>query len=127
MLWHVRLDETDAADFFAAGAAGVKLVMVLGHEACGAVKGACDDVKLGNLTKLLAKIKPAIDSVKGYDGERNSKNKEFVDKVIEANVRKTITDIRKRSDLLASMEDEKKIKIVGAIYSLHTGEVTLLD
>ncbi|MCH1409425.1 MAG: carbonic anhydrase, partial [Verrucomicrobiales bacterium] len=72
-------------------------------------------------------IKPAIDSVEGYDGERNSKNKEFVDKVIEANVRKTITDIRKRSDLLASMEDEKKIKIVGAIYSLHTGEVTLLD
>ncbi len=112
---------------FAAGAAGVKLVMVLGHEACGAVKGACDDVKLGNLTKLLAKIKPAIDSVEGYDGERNSKNKEFVDKVIEANVRQTMTDIRKRSDLLASMEEEGKIKIVGAIYSLHTGEVTLLD
>jgi len=106
---------------FAAGAAGVKLVMVLGHEACGAVKGACDDVKLGNLTKLLAKIKPAIDSVEGYDGERNSKNKEF------ANVRQTITDIRKPSDPLASMEDEKKIKIVGAIYSLHASEVTFLD
>jgi len=77
-------------------AAGVKLFMVLGHE-------ACDDVKLGNLTRLLSKINPTIDSVEGYDGEHSSKNKEFVDKVIEANVSQTMTNIRKRSDLLASM------------------------
>lgn len=113
---------------FAAGAAGVKLVMVLGHEACGAVKGACDGVELGNLTALLAKIKPAIEAVEGYEeSERNSKNKEFVDKVIEQNVRQTVADIRKDSELLAKMEEEGKIKIVGAVYSLHTGEVTLLD
>lgn len=112
---------------FAAGAAGVKLVMVLGHEACGAVKGACDNVELGNLTALLKKIKPAIKSVEGYEGERNSKNKEFVDKVIEANVRQTVADIRKRSEVLAGMEKEGKIKIVGAIYSLQDGKVTLLD
>ena len=108
-------------------AAGIKLVMVLGHEACGAAKGACDDVKLSNLTKLPAKIKPATDSVEGYDGERNSKDKEFVDKVFKANIRPTLTAIRKRIDLLAFMEEEGKIKIVGAIYSLHNGEVTLLD
>jgi carbonic anhydrase len=108
-------------------AAGVKLVMILGHETCGAVKGACDNVKLGNLTKLPSKIKPAIDSVEGYDEERSPKNKEFVDKVFKANNCQTIGDICKRSNLLASMEEEGKIKIVGAIYSLHNGEVTLLD
>ena len=113
---------------FAAGAAGVKLVMILGHEACGAVKGACDGVELGNLTALLAKIKPAIDSVEGYDAEtRNSKNTEFLNKVIEANVRQTVKDVRERSALLAGMEKEGKIKIVGAIYSIHDGSVTLLN
>jgi carbonic anhydrase len=113
---------------FAAGAAGVKLVMVLGHEACGAVKGACDNVELGNLTALLKKIKPAINSVEGYEeSERNSKNTEFVNKVIEANVRQTVADIRKRSEVLAGMEKDGKIKIVGAIYSLQDGSVTLLD
>lgn len=112
---------------FAAGAAGVKLVMVLGHEACGAVKGACDNVELGNLTKLLEKIKPAIKSVEGHEGARNSKNTEFVNEVIEANVRQTVADIRKRSEVLAGMEKDGKIKIVGAIYSLHDGSVTLLD
>jgi len=113
---------------FAAAAAGVKLVVVLGHEACGAVKGACDHVKLGNLTELLAKIQPAVDSVKGYDeSERNSKNTEFVNKVIEANVKMTVADIRERSKVLADMEKEGKIKIVGALYSLQDGSVTLLE
>lgn len=113
---------------FAAAVAGVKLVMVLGHEACGAVKGACDGVELGNLTKLLAKIKPAVDSVEGYDEEtRNSKNTEFLNKVIEANVRRTVKDVRERSEVLANLEKEGKIKIVGAIYALHDGSVTLLN
>ncbi|MDF1860057.1 MAG: carbonic anhydrase family protein [Verrucomicrobiales bacterium] len=113
---------------FAAGAAGVKLVMVLGHEACGAVKGACDNVELGNLTRLLEKIKPAINSVEGYEeSERNSRNTEFVNKVIEANVRQTVADIRKRSEVLAGMEKEGKIKIAGATCSLQDGSVTLLD
>ncbi|MEM6278518.1 MAG: carbonic anhydrase family protein [Verrucomicrobiota bacterium] len=112
---------------FATAAAGVKLVMVLGHEACGAVKGACDGVELGNLTELLSKIKPAIDSVEGYEGERTSKNSEFVDKVIHANVKQTVADIRERSEVLAGLEAEGKIKIVGAYYSLQDGSVTLVE
>ena len=113
---------------FATKAAGVKLVMVLGHEACGAVKGACDNVKMGNLTSLLSKIQPAISSVKGFPAsERTSKNPEFVQKVVEANVRQTVADVRRRSSVLAELERAGEIKIVGAIYSLQTGKVTLLN
>lgn len=109
---------------FATAAAGSKLVMVLGHEACGAIKGSIDDVKLGNLTGLLAELKPAA---AGVSGEKSSKNKAYVDAVIEANVRKTVNDLRERSEVLAGLEKEGKIKIVGAVYSLETGRVTLLD
>ena len=113
---------------FATKAAGSKLVMVLGHEACGAVKGACDGVKMGNLTALLAKIQPAVDAVKGFDEDsRNSKNSEFVAKVVEQNVRQTVADIRERSEVLAEMEKNGEIMIVGALYSLHDGSVRLLD
>jgi carbonic anhydrase len=114
---------------FATKVAGAKLVMVLGHEACGAVKGACDHAELGNLTALLDKIKPAVKVVEGEfpADQRNSKNADFVNKVIEQNVRMTVADIRKDSPILAEMEKEGKIKIVGAIYSLKNGEVTLLD
>ena len=113
---------------FAAAVSGVKVIMVLGHEACGAVKGACDHVKMGNLTGLLENINPAIEKVKGYEEkDRTSKNKEFVAKVVEMNVAETVADIRKRSETLAKLEKEGKIKIVGGVYSLHTGEVTLLD
>lgn len=113
---------------FAAAASGVKLVMVLGHEACGAVKGACDGVELGNLTALLEKIRPAVDAVEGFEkAERTSKNPEFVAKVVEQNVRQTVEDIRERSEVLAGLEKEGKIRIVGAIYSLSNGAVTLLE
>jgi len=112
---------------FAAKAAGVKLVMVLGHTACGAVKGACDDVKLGNLTALLSKIRPAVDAVEGHDGARTSKNAAFVNEVVRRNVVITVHDIRKRSPVLAELEREGRIMIVGAVYALATGEVTLLD
>jgi len=111
---------------FATKVAGSKLVMVLGHEACGAVKGACDHVELGNLTALLSKIKPAVDSVEGHDGARNSKNAAFVAEVVEANVHKTVADIRLKSPVLREMETKGEIKIVGALYSLHDGSVTLL-
>ena len=111
---------------FATAAAGVKLVMVLGHQHCGAVKGACDQVKLGNLTALLSKIDPAIKAVEGHEGKRNSKNAEFVEEVIHMNVKMTVADIRKRSKVLADMEKDGKIKIVGAYYSLDTGAVTLV-
>lgn len=112
---------------FATKLAGSKLVMVLGHTACGAVKGACDHAEMGNLTALLAKIKPAVEAVKGHEEKgRNSKNIEFVNDVVEANVRQTVSDIRERSKVLADLEKSGDIMIVGAVYDLHTGGVTLL-
>ena len=114
---------------FATAVAGAKLVMVLGHEACGAVKGSVDNPDLpkefANLPPLLKDIRPAVDAVK-YTGDRSSKNKKFVDAVIEANVKKTVEDIRTRSPILAQLEKDGKIKIVGGVYSLETGAVTLL-
>lgn len=112
---------------FATKVAGSKLVMVLGHEACGAVKGAIADVELGNLTQLLEKIKPAIDAVEGFEGERDTKHPEFVDAVVSANVEQTIKDLRSRSDVLAELEKAGDIMIVGGVYSLDDGKVTLID
>lgn len=112
---------------FATKVAGSKLVMVLGHESCGAVKGACDHVELGNITHLLSNIKPAVDAVTDVpEDKRNSKNKEFVDKVITQNVLQTVKDIREKSDILREMEEAGEIMIVGAVYSLQDGSVTLL-
>ena len=113
---------------FATKVAGAKLVMVLGHEACGAVKGACDHVELGNLTSLLGEIQPAVDAVKGFEADqRNSKNPKFVEAVVEKNVRLTVADLRKRSKVLSELEASGAIMIVGGIYDLHDGKVTLLD
>ena len=111
---------------YAAAVAGIKLIVVMGHEACGAVKGACDDVKLGNLSSLLQKIRPAVRSVDGY-ADKNSKDKDFVKKVIQANVKRTVEDLRDRSEVLAGLEEEGKIKIVGAYYSLQDGSVKFFD
>ncbi len=111
---------------FATMLAGSKVIMVLGHTSCGAVKGACDGAKLGNLTALLEKIDPAIKAVKGHEEKgRNSKNHEFVNEVVHANVVQTVADIRSRSEVLSNLEKEGKIKIVGAVYDLATGKVTL--
>jgi carbonic anhydrase len=107
---------------FACAAAGAKVVLVMGHTSCGAIKGAIDNVQLGNLSGLLAKIKPAIDATK-YDGDRSGSNIEFVDKVARTNVLTTIDDLRKSSDILSSMEKDGKIKMVGSIYDLNTGKV----
>ncbi|MDX1679486.1 MAG: carbonic anhydrase family protein [Akkermansiaceae bacterium] len=112
---------------FATKLAGSKVVMVLGHTACGAVKGACDGAELGKLTALLEKIQPAVESVEGHEGKRNSKNAEFVQEVVEANVRMTVDDIRKRSEVLTEMEKKGEIMIVGAVYDLATGKVTKID
>ena len=111
---------------FACKVSGSKLVLVLGHEHCGAVKAAVDDVKLGNITPMLTKIKPAVDMVE-YEGERNSKNQEFVHMVSESNVRNTIEKIRKDSPILKEMEDQGSIKIVGALYDMDNGKVTILQ
>jgi len=111
---------------FACKVAGAKLVVVMGHTSCGAVKGACDGVQLGNLTGLLEKIKPAVAAVQNVPGERNSKNTPFVEAVAEANVRLTVERIRELSPILREMESEGKIRMVGCIYHLETGHVEFL-
>lgn len=108
---------------FACKVAGSKAIVVLGHEHCGAVKAAIDDVDLGNITPMIAKIKPAIEAVE-YEGDRSTKNAEFVQMVCESNVRNTIQEIRTKSPVLKEMEDNGEIKIVGATYDLDTGEVS---
>ncbi|MCP9199165.1 carbonic anhydrase family protein [Gramella sp. GC03-9] len=105
--------------------AGSKLVLVLGHEACGAVKAACDHVELGNITHLLSNIKPAVEATQ-TDGERSSKNDSFVAGVVENNVKLTMNRIREKSPILNEMEKNGEIKIVGGVYSISTGKVSLL-
>ena len=111
---------------YACKVSGSKLVLVLGHEHCGAVKSAVDDVKLGNITPMLAKIMPAVDHVQ-YEGERNSHNEEFVHMVCESNVNHTIEQIRINSPILKKMEEAGEIQIVGALYDMDNGEVHFLD
>jgi carbonic anhydrase len=106
--------------------AGARLIVVMGHESCGAVKGAIDGEELGNLTGLLARIKPAIQQAQGMPGDHSSKNPEFVTAVVEANVRNAIRDIESKSPVLKEMADKGEIRIVGALYHLNTGEVTFL-
>jgi carbonic anhydrase len=111
---------------FACAVSGAKLVLVMGHTSCGAIKGACDRVQMGNLTGLLEKIQPAIEAVHNVPGERNSKNKKFVEAVSEANVRLTVERIRELSPILRELESEGKIRIAGCIYDLDTGRVQFL-
>jgi carbonic anhydrase len=110
---------------FACAAAGAKVVLVMGHTACGAVKGAIDDVELGHLTALLDKIKPAV-AATTFTGTRTSKNDAFVDAVAATNVRRTVDDIRTRSTVLAGLEKDGKLKIVASMYHLVGGRVELL-
>lgn len=112
---------------FACKVSGSKLILVMGHEHCGAVKAAVDDVKLGNITPMLTKIKPAVDMHADYDGEKNAKNGEFVKMVCESNVKNTIEEIRKQSPILKEMEEKGEIKIVGGVYDLDTGKVAFLN
>ncbi len=107
--------------------AGSKLVLVLGHESCGAVKAACDGVELGNITAMLDNILPAVkQSADEIDGELNSSNKKFVTRTVENNVKLTIERIRDKSPILKEMEDNGDIEIVGGVYSLHTGKVEMI-
>jgi carbonic anhydrase len=112
---------------FGSKASGAKLIVVLGHTQCGAVKGACDNVELGNLTGLLAKIKPAISKIPDDGKDRSSKNHAFVDMVGEQNVRLGVQAIRDKSPILKEMEDKGQIMIVGGMYDLKTGKVTFYD
>ena len=112
---------------FACKVSGAKLIAVLGHSNCGAIKGAVDGVELGNLTALLNKIRPAMDQVPADVQPRNSKNLQFVDKVAEANVRLVMQQIRERSPILREMLDHGQIGLVGGMYDLSTGEVHFFD
>ncbi len=114
---------------FACKLAGTKVVVILGHTACGAVKGACDDAKLGNLTILLHKIKPAVKAISepSDPSSRSSKNIDFVNDVARKNVQLTIEDTRSLSPVLQEMEDNGEIKIVGAMYDIKNGKVTFMD
>src|SRR5262245_27057365 len=107
---------------FACKVAGAKVVQVMGHTACGAIKGAIDQVQLGNLTGLLDKIRPAVEATQ-YEGERSATNYAFVDAVARRNVEMTTSDIRRRSAVLADLEASRAVRIVGAMYNLQTGLV----
>lgn len=110
---------------FACKLAGTKIIVVLGHTACGAVKGACDDARLGNLTLLLSRIRGAVDAVNEPSNpeERTSKNASFVNAVAEKNVAMTIDNIRNQSPVLKEMEEFGDITIVGAMYDISDGKV----
>lgn len=113
---------------YGAAVAGSKLVVVMGHEACGAVKAAIDKAELSdNADVLLGRIQPAIDRLNSYAGDQSSKNADYVDQVVNTNVSTTIEEMLIESPVLKSMQDEGKIKIVGAYYDLDTGKVTFVE
>ncbi|MCX2477222.1 carbonic anhydrase family protein [Pedobacter sp. MC2016-05] len=112
---------------YACKVSGAKVVFVLGHEYCGAIKSAIDGVKLGNITGLLDKIKPAVyKAVKSHEFGKTSKDAGFVEEVCEENVQQAIIEIRQGSPILKEMEDRKQILIVGGVYNMKTGKVSML-
>ena len=112
---------------FACKVAGSKLIVVLGHTNCGAVKGACDHVEMGNLTELLSKIQPAVYQEKTTTENRTSSNKEFVENVAVINVRRSAEQIIERSYILEQMLEKGEIGVVGAMYNVKNGEVEFCD
>jgi carbonic anhydrase len=112
---------------FACPVAGAKVILVLGHTHCGAVKAAIDDVRLGNITPMLAKIRPAIERGRPFDGKKASDNPAYVAHVCRENVRLAVEAVRGRSEILRKLEAEGATKIVGAYYDLGSGEVSLLQ
>lgn len=112
---------------FACKVAGSKLIVVLGHSKCGAVKGACDHVEMGNLTELLSKLQPAVYQETETKENRTSKNEEFVENVAEINVKRSVKSIIERSYVLEQMLENGEIGIVGGMHNLETGEVTFYD
>ena len=111
---------------FACKVSGAKLILVMGHQHCGAIKGAID-VHLGNITSMLTNVKPAVVMSQSFGGEKSSKNETFVKLVSQNNVKNTIAKIRSESEILRTMESKGEIKIVGAFYTLRTGELQFID
>lgn len=112
---------------FACNVSGAKLILVLGHQHCGAVKGSIDNVEMGNITAMLRKIRPAVEMSKDFQGEKSSKNDEYVRVVSENNVRIAMQNIRKNSEILRKMESEGQIKIAGAFYNLTGGKLDFIE
>ncbi|MET4141774.1 carbonic anhydrase family protein [Pedobacter sp. UYP1] len=112
---------------FATKVVGTKIVIVLGHTKCGAIVGACNNVKMGNLTGLLDKVIPAIESEKITQENRNGSNPSFVNNVTKLNVQLTIERIRKESQIVSELEQQKDIKIIGAVYDVDNGKVDFFD
>jgi carbonic anhydrase len=112
---------------FACKIAGSKFIVVLGHTKCGAVKGACDHVEMGNLTTLLSKLQPAVDEETVTKSDRNSKNSEFVENVATINVRRIVNEVLQRSPILNEMIQSGEIGICGAMYNVETGVVDFYD
>jgi carbonic anhydrase len=112
---------------FACKVAGSKLIVVLGHSKCGAVKGACDHVEMGNLTELLSKIQPAVYQERQTTVDRNAGNSPFVENVAEINVKRNVKNIIERSYILEQMVENGEIGVVGAMHNIETGEVTFYN
>jgi len=109
---------------FGCKVAGAKIIVVLGHTKCGAIKGACDHVEMGNLTALLTKIRPAVDDETTTKENRNSSNADFVENVAKINVQRTVKAIQERSPILKEMIEKGEIGIIGGTHDISTGEVT---
>ena len=112
---------------FATRVAGARLIVVLGHSECGAVKAACDHAQLANLTSTLSNISPAVYAVRGFEGSRTSKNKEFVQRVAEENVRIAVNSIVDRSPVMRGLMAEDALEVVGAMYDVATGRVSFFS
>ena len=112
---------------FATAVAGSKVVVIMGHEACGAVKAAIDGVEMGNITAMLDKIEPAIEMTASYQGDRSTANNEYVTEVVNNNVRNTISVMRENSPIIAELERNGDVVIAGAFYDLDTGKVTFIE
>lgn len=112
---------------YACKVVGAKVIIVMGHTDCGAIKGACDNVEMGNLNYVIEELRPSVDSVKGYDNDRTSKNKEFVKSVTKKNVELTINKIRNQSKIISDLEKEGKVKLIGAVYNVADGNVDFLE
>jgi len=112
---------------FGCKVAGAKIIVVLGHTKCGAIKGACDNVELGNLTSLIAKIKPAVDQEMSTTQNRNSGNASFVENVAELNVSLSVKNILLQSPIIAEMVKNDEIGIVGGVHDISTGEVKFFE
>lgn len=122
----VNTDLLGSMEFATAGA-GARLIVVMGHTECGAVKGACDNVRLGNLTHTLSNIVPAVYAVGDVEGERTSANKEFVRAVAHENVEQTVQNVIDRSPVVVDLIRQGRVAVIGAMLDIATGRVTFLD